>query len=69
LKTMKSFLILPLLLLGFSEASCPSGCSGHGTCGVDDIVSVNCFGTTKSIEFFFLTFIVVHLLPRLGSGW
>ena len=27
------------LLIGFSHAACPNQCSGHGTCGVDEVVS------------------------------
>ncbi len=27
------------LLIGFSNAACPNQCSGHGTCGVDEVVS------------------------------
>ncbi len=27
------------LLIGLSNAACPNQCSGHGTCGVDEVVS------------------------------
>ena len=27
------------LLIGFTHAACPNHCSGHGTCGVDEVVS------------------------------
>ncbi len=37
--TMKIIAALSVLLFSAAQATCPNGCSGHGTCGVDDIVS------------------------------
>lgn len=34
---MLRYLITTLTLLGVANATCPNGCSGHGTCGVDDV--------------------------------
>ena len=36
---MKNLIAASLaLLVGYSQASCPNACSGHGTCGVDEVV-------------------------------
>lgn len=43
--TPNSFVVMKILLgtlallIGFSNAACPNQCSGHGTCGVDEVVS------------------------------
>lgn len=34
---MKVEALFTFLLFGIAQATCPNGCSGHGTCGVDDI--------------------------------
>ena len=37
------------LLVGFAQAACPKGCSGHGTCGIDEVVSL--FSSLLSFSF------------------
>jgi len=33
------YVALLLTIIGYAESACPNGCSGHGTCGVDEVVS------------------------------
>jgi hypothetical protein len=40
---MKLLFAFTALIVASVKAHCPNNCSGHGTCGVDDLVSIMTF--------------------------
>ena len=53
------------LLVGFAQAACPKSCSGHGTCGVDEVVSLFFLNDEKIV--LFITILYFLILLRLFS--
>ena len=62
---MKILAVLSLAtIVGLSEAGCPNSCSGHGTCGVDEVVS--CFLSSGSFPR--SIFSHLYMSPHLSSA-